>query len=117
MLSPIEVALYFAAIMILLPITIWSLSTGSKAPEKTWASKYYAVERRLGITGNLFLLAVCVEALSKLGLYFGMIDPNRSGSLADLTGEPFATLMAVYLALWARALWKTHRKTRNSADP
>ena len=47
MLTNFEVLLY-ASSLIVLPIAIYSLLTGSKAPEGTWIAKYYAAETYLG---------------------------------------------------------------------
>ena len=64
MLTNFEVLLY-ASSLIVLPIAIYSLLTGSKAPEGTWIAKYYAAETYLGPAGNVFLLAVGTEQVKK----------------------------------------------------
>ena len=58
MLSTLEVLIYAAAIIILLPLVLWSLATGAAVPERSWFSKYYSAERHLTLAGNLFLLGV-----------------------------------------------------------
>ena len=66
MLTNFEVLLYASSIIVVLPIVISSLLSGSKAPEGTWVAKFYAAEKYLGLTGNVFLLAICANGLVKL---------------------------------------------------
>jgi hypothetical protein len=116
MLTNFEVLLY-ASSLIVLPIAIYSLLTGSKAPEGTWIAKYYAAETYLGPAGNLFLLAVCANGLVKLGLHFGFIDPARMGSVDLIIGVPFMALLVVYLGLWMRAARKVRRNANGDTRP
>ncbi|HEY8129184.1 MAG TPA: hypothetical protein VIF39_10830 [Hyphomicrobium sp.] len=52
MLSTFEVFIY-AFSFALLPLALYSLATGSKAPQNRWLTKYYAAERCLGPTGDV----------------------------------------------------------------
>ena len=76
MLTNFEVLLY-ASSLIVLPIAIYSLLTGSKAPEGTWIAKYYAAETYLGPAGNVFLLAVCANGTRQARIAFRV---HRSGT-------------------------------------
>ena len=95
--------------------------SGSKAPERTWVAKYYAAEKYLGLTGNVFLLAICANGLVKLGMHFGFIDPALLDSLDLLVGIPFMALLVLYLGLWVRAFlrfagMRMGRRVRNEAS-
>lgn len=116
MLTNFEVLLY-ASSLVVLPIAIYSLLTGSKAPEGTWIAKYYAAETYLGFTGNVFLLAVCANGLVKLGLHFGFIDPALMDSMNLLIGVPFMALLVMYLGLWIRAARKVRRSANGETRP
>ena len=70
MLTPIEVFLFSAATLLLLPITIAALLGGMTAP-----------------CSNLFLLAVCGSSLSRLGQHFGFISQSAKDQLELLIGE------------------------------
>ena len=111
MLSKLEVVLYAASLPIA-PIAIYSLWTGSKAPENSSLSKYYAAEKYLGATGNLMLLSLCVGNLLKLGQHFGIINLQNKEGLALAFGLPFFILCLLYLGLWVSALRKVRRAAR-----
>ena len=117
MLTNFEILLYASSIIVVLPIAIYSLLTGSKAPEGTWIAKYYAAETYLGFTGNVFLLAVCANGLVKLGLHFGFIDPALMDSINLLIGVPFMALLVMYLGLWIRAARKVRRGANGETRP
>jgi len=112
MLSNFEIALY-GFVAVLLPLAAFALITGAR-PENTWLSKYYKVEKYLHPCGNLFLLTVCANAISKLALHFGFIDAATSDSLAPFIGVPFFVLLVAFLVLWIRAYLKV-RRTGNGA--
>lgn len=117
MLTNFEVLLYASSIIVVLPIAIYSLLSGSKAPEGTWVAKFYAAEKYLGLTGNVFLLAICANGLVKLGLHFGFIDPALIDSLDLLVGIPFMALLVLYLGLWVRAFLKVRRNANGETRP
>jgi len=96
----------FASSLLLLPVVIQSLLTGSKAPENSWMAKYYAAEKYLGLTGNLLLLTVCGSSLARLARHVGLIDLNPSDRVALLVAVPFLLLLVTYLCLWVRAILK-----------
>jgi hypothetical protein len=117
MLTNFEVLLYASSVIVVLPIAIYSLLTGSKAPEGNWIAKYYAAEKYLGLAGNVFLLAVCANGLVKLGLHFGFIDPALTDSADLLLGVPFMALLVLYLGLWVRAALKVRRNANGETRP
>jgi len=104
----------FASSLLLLPVVIQSLLTGSKAPENAWSAKYYAAEKHLGLTGNLFLLTVCCSSLARIAGHLGLIDLNLKDSVALLVAVPFPLLLVTYLCLWIRAVLKVQRTARGT---
>ncbi|MBS0239977.1 MAG: hypothetical protein JSR89_16290 [Proteobacteria bacterium] len=111
MLSNFEVALYSFS-LILLPLALHSLATGSAPPKNSWLTAYYDAERYLGPTGNVMLVALCGANLAKLAMNFGFI-PQVSSDLDGLIATPFMILAIAYLALWIRAIRKVRRLRRN----
>lgn len=114
MLSTYEIALY-ALVVVLLPIVAFSLLKGSPPPQIGLLAKYYRAEKHLNLVGNLFLLTVCANALARLGLHFGFIDPGAQSRLMFGIGLPFVVLLLAFLALWVRAFLKVRRLDAGSA--
>lgn len=110
MLSKYEVVLYSASLLIL-PVAVYSLSTGSKPPEGSSLAKYYAAERYLGPIGNIMLILLGLGNLLKLATHFGILRLSENSAL--VIGLPFLALAVTYLALWIGAL----RKVRQNARP
>jgi hypothetical protein len=111
MLSNFEVALYSIS-LVLLPLALYSLATGSAPPKNTRLSTYYSAEKYLGPTGNVMLVALCGANLAKLAMNFGFI-PQASSDLDGLIATPFMILMVAYLALWIRAIRKVRQHETN----
>jgi len=111
------VIVLFASSLLLLPIVIQSLLTGSKAPENSWMAKYFAAEKYLGLTGNLFLLTVCGSSLARLARHLGLIDLNPSDRVALLVAVPFLLLLVLYLGLWVRAAVRVRRSANSEMRP
>jgi len=114
MLTTFEVLLY-AFLLLLLPLLLHSLVTGSQPPEKGWLARYYRAERYLNFAGNLFVLTICANAIAKLGRHFGYIDPSAKDRLALVIGVSMAATLLAFLALWIRAALKVHRLNRSSS--
>jgi hypothetical protein len=113
MLTTFEVLLYAGAVL-LLPLIVYSLITGSQPPENNWFAKYCRVEKYLNVTRDLFLLAVCATVIARLGLHFGYIDPSAKDRLALVVGIPFAVTLFEFLGLWIRAAPKARRLGKSS---
>jgi hypothetical protein len=108
MLSTFEVFIY-ACSFALLPLALYSLATGSKAPQNSWLTKYYAAERCLGPTGDVMLVVLCVGNIAKLAIHISHVAPISSDHLAALLSSPFMILVVAYWVLWIRALKKVRR--------
>jgi len=113
MLTTFEVLLY-GLVILLLPLVVHSLTTGSKPPEKSWFARYYRIEKHLNLAGNLFLLALCANAVARLGLHFGYIDAGAQDRVALAVGIPFAVTLLAFLGLWIRAALKLRRLDKNT---
>jgi len=112
MLSNFEIALYSFS-FVLLPMALHALATGSIPPQNSWLTKYYSVERYLGPTGNVMLVALCGANLAKLAMNFGVI-PQASPDLDGLIATPFPILMIAYWGLWIRAIRKVRMNAQES---
>jgi hypothetical protein len=113
MLTTFEILLY-AVVLLLLPLILHSLVTGSQPPEKGWLARYYRAEKHLNVAGNLFVLTICVNAVAKLGRHFGYIDPSAKHRLALVIGVSMAATLLAFLALWIRAALKVHYLDKSS---
>jgi hypothetical protein len=109
MLSTIEVVI-FSSVLFLLPITLYSLYSGTLPPESTWLGKYYHAEKLLLPVGNIFVLSICLMAMGKLAIHFG--NPANADGVAFWSGLPFSVLFFVYVAFWLRAALKLRRMAR-----
>src|SRR5262245_9634906 len=112
MLSTFEVVIYATVLVLLLPTLLYASFAGSGVPESSWLAKYYRAERYLNLAGNLFLLAICANAIARLGLHFGYISPGVSDRVMLVIGLAFGVTLLAYLALWIRAALKVRRGIR-----
>jgi hypothetical protein len=108
MLRPWEVVLY-SFVIVLLPLAVFALVTGARPPENSLLSKYYRAEKHLHTCGNLFLLAVCANAIARLASHFGYVDAAMKEWLGVLIGAPFFVLLVACLTLWVRAYLRVRR--------
>lgn len=112
MLSYTGVVLYSVFIAILLPITIGSLLTGSKPLTSGPLAKFYVAEPNLQFAGDLFLLTVCANGLSRIAVNVGLISQATLDQIEPLIMVPFFGLLLSYLALWIRAAIKLRRAAK-----
>ena len=77
MLSPFE-AVSFTLVLLLIPPVVWSLVHGSPAPQNSWITKYFEAEKRLNFAGNLFVLAMCMNAAARLAIHFGVVQVSSA---------------------------------------
>lgn len=109
MLSTFDLIINGFVAVVLLPIVLGSLFTGSKPPEHSFFSKYYRADRHLMLVGNVFLLAVCATAAVKLALHFGAIDASQDATISNWLSIPFLGLLVVFLAMLIRAVLRERR--------
>ena len=109
MLSTFEVILHAVAVIVLLPLFVQSLVTGSQPPKASWFTRYYSAEKHLTLAGNVFLLAVCANALLRLGLHFGYVPSSIGAQIEPVFHIVFAITLLVFLVLLIKAALKVHR--------
>lgn len=114
MLSAIEVAMNFF-VVILLPLTIYSMITRALPPQTTWLGKVYGADPHLLLVSNLFLLSMCLSSLMRLAIHFRLIGIRLQTPLEIAVGVPFFALMVVFLVMLVRAGLKVRRATQNGA--
>jgi hypothetical protein len=90
-------------------MVLYASFAGIGVPESSRLAKYYRAERYLNLAGNLFLLAICANAIARLGLHFGFIHASVSDRLMLVIGLVFGVTLLTYLALWIRAALKVRR--------
>lgn len=113
MLSTFEVFLLsFVAIMF--PLAVVALVFSIDPPEGP-LSKYYRAERYLNPVGNLFLITVCLDAITKLAAHFGLIDAATKSAIQPFIGWPFFVLFFAFVGLWVSAFIKVRRLEKNRA--
>ncbi|WP_295558054.1 hypothetical protein [uncultured Hyphomicrobium sp.] len=109
MLTVLNLFIYGFVALVVLPLAVASLATGSKPPENTMLTKYYNAEKHLMLAGNLFLLAVGAIAILKLVQHFALIDASRADRLEGWINVPFFALLVAFLFLFVRAHVKVRR--------
>jgi hypothetical protein len=114
MLSTVELVMN-SFVVILLPLTVYSMITRTLPPQTTWLGKIYAADARLLLVSNLFLLAVCLSCLVRLATHFGVIGRWLRAPLEIAVGVPFFVLMIVFLAMLVRAGGKVRRAAGTGA--
>lgn len=112
MLSTVELVLN-SFVVVLLPLTVYSMVTKALPPPTTWLGRIYAADARLLLVSNLFLLAVCVSSLVRLALHFGLLSKRLQTPLELAIGVPFFVLMVTFLVMLVRAGLKVRRAAAN----
>lgn len=110
MLTALYLFIYGFVALVVLPLAVVSLATGSRAPENTFFTKYYRAEKYLMLIGNVFLLAVGATAILKLVQHFGLIDAELAERLDNWITLPFMALLLVFLFFLGRAYLKVRRE-------
>jgi hypothetical protein len=114
MLSTIEVVMN-SFVVLLLPLAVHSMISGSLPPPTTWLGRLYASDPRLQLVSNLFLLALCISSMVRLALHFGLVDKGLQAMLEFAAGVPFFVLLVLFLVMLARAGLKLRRATNHDA--
>lgn len=106
MLSTLDVVLH-SIVLIFIPLAIRSLMTRELPPEGTYLGRLFRTDPNLIVVNSLFLLALCLSSLYRLGAHFGLID--RAQGLELVAHIPFMVLLVVFLAMLARAMMRLRR--------
>ncbi|NJO22057.1 MAG: hypothetical protein HC868_02785 [Sphingomonadales bacterium] len=113
MLSTVELAMT-SFVIVLLPLTVYSMITRALPPQTTWLGKIYAADTRLLLVSNLFLLAVCLSSLVRLAIHFRLVGTPLQTPLEIVVGVPFFILLVIFLAMLVRAGLKVRRAAGTS---
>jgi hypothetical protein len=114
MLTTIELVLN-SFVVVLLPLTVYSMITRTLPPQTTWLGKVYGADPHLLLVSNLFLLAVCLSSLVRLAIHFGLVGKRLQTPLEIAIGVPFFVLMIVFLVMLVRAGLKVRRAAGTGA--
>jgi hypothetical protein len=109
MLSMLELFINGFVAVVVLPMAIVSLATGSKPPEHSFVGKFYRAEPRLMLAGNVLLLAVGATALSKLAQHFGWVGAELGEKLDIWISMPLMVMVVIVLFLMKRAIMRVRR--------
>lgn len=127
MLTTFEVVGFALVLIVLLPVAIISLATGSKPPKSTSVRKSYMalgivtqlspfrtdqerivkcyhIEPYLRFVSDLLLVAVCTVIATQLALHFRVIDPNLGEQIKIWFGIAFFALVGIYFLILTRGL-------------
>lgn len=112
MLTMFELFINGFVAVVVLPMAIVSLATGSKPPEHSIVGKFYRAEPRLMLAGNVLLLAVGATALSKLAQYFGWVGAELGEKLDTWISVPLMAMVVIVLFMLVRSIVKVRRAER-----
>jgi hypothetical protein len=114
MLSTLEVFISGFVAVVVLPLAVASLVSGSPPPPKSGFSRYYDAQPRLMLAGNIFLLFVSASAILRLAEHFGYLDAAGAQALEPWIMIPFFVMLIVFLGLFIKAILKVRRASVSS---
>lgn len=127
MLATYEVVGLVLVLVVMLPVAVISLATGSKPPESASITKSYMalgivslrfpfhieeerilkcyhIEPHLRLLSDLGLAAICAVIAAQLAIHFGLIAPDLGGAIKLWFGIPSSLLFSFYFFILSRAL-------------
>ena len=112
MLTTPEIVVYAACVPLLVQ-ALAALAAGSPPPpDGTLLARYYKAEKHLGLTGNLFMVALCANGIAKLAAHFGLLEPATFAGMRFVLGIAFGIGLLAYSAFWVRAVVRDRRASR-----
>ncbi len=109
MITIFHLFLHGFLVLIVLPLAIHSLATGSPPPENSALTKYYKAETYLMLAGNLLLLCVCAIAMLRLAEHFGLVEAPLAATIDGWIMIPFFASLLLSLVLFVRAYFKVRK--------
>jgi hypothetical protein len=106
MLATADIILH-SIVLVFIPLSIHSLMTRQLPPESTFLGRLFRTDPNLIVVNSLFLLALCLASLYRLGMHFGAIGQVPGLELA--AHIPFMVLLVVFLAMFVRAMLRLRR--------
>jgi hypothetical protein len=136
MLTTFEVVGFSLLVIVLLPVAIISLATGSKPPKSVriresymalgivsvrFAFNYveddrilkcYHIEPYLRFVSDLFLLTLCIIFATQLAMHFGFVEADLGEKIKVWCAGPFFALFFIYGLILARGLQRLRNAER-----
>ena len=109
MLTTVTLILCVFLVLVMMPLMIWQLLSGSPPSSRTGFRKYELAQPWLSTIGNLFVLALCFIALNRLVEHFGWVGTDLGARIDAWLHYPFMTLFALFVGLWISAIIKVRR--------
>jgi hypothetical protein len=106
MLGTADIILH-SIVLLFIPLAIRSLMTRELPPEGTYFGRIFRADPNLIVVNSLFLLALCLSSLYRLGVHFGVIGSAQGLEL--VAHLPFMVLLVVFLAMLVRAMMRLRR--------
>ena len=106
MLGTLDIVLH-CIVLLFIPLAIRSLMTRQLPPEGTFLGRLFRTDPNLIVVNGLFLLALCLASLYRLGVHFGMI--GQAPGLELVAHIPFTVLLVVFLAMITRGMMRLRR--------
>lgn len=114
MLSSLGIFFFGFAVLVILPLAIASLLSGSPPPPKSALSRYYEAQPRLMLAGNIFLLTVCASGILRLAEHFGYLDAAGVQAIEPWITVPFFVTLLAFLGMFICAILKVRRASATS---
>ena len=108
MLGTVDIILH-SIVLLFIPLAIHSLVTRQLPPEGTFLGRLFRTDPNLIVVNGLFLLALCLASLYRLGIQLGVIGQGRVPGLELMAHVPFMVLLVVFFAMIMRAMLRLRR--------
>jgi membrane protease YdiL (CAAX protease family) len=105
MLGTVDIILH-SIVLLFIPLAIHSLVTRQLPPEGTFLGRLFRTDPNLIVVNGLFLLALCLASLYRLGIQLGVIGQDQVPALELMAHVPFMVLLVVFLAMIMRAMMR-----------
>lgn len=109
MLTIVTLIICVFLVLVMMPLMIWQLLSGSPPSSRTGFRKYELAQPWLSTIGNLFVLALSFIALNRLVEHFGWVGTDLGARIDAWLHYPFMTLFALFVGLWISAIIKVRR--------
>jgi hypothetical protein len=96
-------------VLLFIPLSLQSLKTRQLPPEGTFLGRLFRTDPNLIVVNSLFLLALCLTSLYRLGVHFGLIEPSLVARVELAVHMPFLVLLVLFLAMVVRGMLRLRR--------
>ena len=106
MLSSHDLLLNAFAVLVLIPLAVFSIVTKQLLPPETFMGKVYRAEPRMLAVGNALLLVIGLRGALLLMTHFGFLPTGLMEHSGVFIGVPFLVLAVSELFLLGRGILK-----------